>query len=104
MRSVHVLSLALFGGAAALVASASACARGVPAGFDSSSQGDVPLFGSAECTGLECGDAACTTTISGTVVAPNGEDPVYNAIVYVPSAPLAPIAQGSTCERCNVVS
>jgi hypothetical protein len=70
------------------------------------------------CTGLCPYQAACdggtTTAIQGTVYAavsmflnpnaptsvPNPPDPVPNVLVYVPNAPLAPIAQGYTIGQC----
>jgi hypothetical protein len=41
------------------------------------------------------------TTLTGTVFAPNGTLPLYNAIVYVPSSAVAPFPQGATCDPCN---
>jgi hypothetical protein len=48
------------------------------------------------------------TTITGTVVAPTdatagfgNPDPIYNAVVYVPSGPLQAITTGATCEQCS---
>jgi len=40
------------------------------------------------------------TSISGTVYAPNGTLPIYNAAVYVPSAALAPIPDGVGSATC----
>lgn len=62
-----------------------------------------------DCTGLDCRPVTCpdpnvTTTVSGIVTAPNGTLPLYNAIVYVPAAPLEPLADGASCDRCGSVS
>jgi hypothetical protein len=50
---------------------------------------------SVACTGLCMQQMTCpmmgqTTSVSGTVYAPNGTDPVYNALVYVPNGGAAP--------------
>jgi hypothetical protein len=42
-----------------------------------------------------------TTTLSGTVFAPNGSLPLYDAIVYVPTTPVAAFTDGVTCDRCD---
>jgi len=42
--------------------------------------------------------------VTGFVTAPNGTLPLYNAIVYVPQEPLAPLTEGTTCDRCGSVS
>jgi hypothetical protein len=61
----------------------------------------------AGCTGIACDRVYCpnggTTSLSGTVVSPRptDPDPVYNAIVYVPNAPVAPFTPGVTCDRCG---
>jgi hypothetical protein len=39
--------------------------------------------------------------VHGTVLDPAGLKPVYNAIVYVPTTTLDPIATGPTCEPCG---
>jgi hypothetical protein len=42
--------------------------------------------------------------VTGVVTAPNGTLPLYNAIVFVPNAPLEPMTEGITCDRCGSVS
>lgn len=61
------------------------------------------------CEGLRCLQVKCDqpgtyTTISGTVTAPNGTLPLYNAIVFVPNKPLDPVPEGASCDRCGNVS
>jgi hypothetical protein len=52
-----------------------------------------------------CSNPTCPsgsrTVISGTVYAPNGSLPIYDAIVYVPSEPLQPVADGVSCDQCG---
>ena len=64
------------------------------------------------CTGLCLQQTTCsgsaTTSISGTVYAPNGTTPLPNVLVYVPNAPLASFPAGVTCgvtaSGCPLVS
>ena len=58
------------------------------------------------CTGLclqqvTCSNPAITTTVTGKVFAPNGQDPLLNALVYVNNAPVDPFPQGVTCDQCG---
>jgi hypothetical protein len=57
------------------------------------------------CSGLCSQIAPCAsgqeTRLSGTVYAPNGSEPLFNALVYVPNKPLPAISTGPTCERCE---
>ena len=48
-----------------------------------------------------CSNPNVTTTISGTVYAPNGVDPLLNALVYVPNAPVLPFTQNISCDNCG---
>jgi hypothetical protein len=50
-------------------------------------------------TGKQCLDNS--TSISGTVYDPAGQNPVYNVAVYVPSAPLQALPKGVTCGSCQ---
>ncbi len=60
------------------------------------------------CTGLCTNVAACTPTtqtkITGTVYAPNGIEPLYNALVYIPTGAIAAIPDGLQCDRCGTTS
>lgn len=62
----------------------------------------------APCEGIGCKQVVCagggTTSISGTVFAPNGTLPIYNATVYVPLREVGPITTGATCDRCTELS
>jgi hypothetical protein len=72
-----------------------------------------PADAGAGCTGLclqqtTCpGSSGITTTVSGTVYAPNGTDPLYNATVYVPNGGPAPgygvtgFTTGVHCGQCG---
>jgi hypothetical protein len=65
----------------------------------------------APCTGLCLQQTTCsgtaTTSITGTVYAPNGTDPLYDTLVYVPNggpAPtygVQPFAPGVSCDSCS---
>ncbi len=58
------------------------------------------------CTGLclqqvTCSNPAVTTSLTGTVYAPNGVDPLPNVLVYVPNAPVLPFTPGVACDNCS---
>ncbi len=59
----------------------------------------------AECIGLSCFQVDCpgggTTSVSGTIYAPNGTLPLYNVTVYVPAGPVGDLAPGAQCDRCG---
>jgi Bacterial Ig-like domain (group 3)/MBG domain/Putative Ig domain/NHL repeat len=45
--------------------------------------------------------AQSTTTIGGTVYAPNGVDPLVNVLVYVTTSPVSPPVSGANCPGVN---
>ncbi|HEV3193321.1 MAG TPA: hypothetical protein VGY54_22590, partial [Polyangiaceae bacterium] len=62
------------------------------------------------CTNLCLKQTTCpgngTTSVSGVVYAPTPPrfgvaDPLYNALVYIPNAPVQPFAPGVSCDRCG---
>jgi hypothetical protein len=82
--------------------------NGASSGGDNVPQGGLGDQAKPPCEGLACQQVECdngvTTTVSGIVTAPNGTLPLYNAIVFVPNAPLDPLADGASCDRCGSVS
>jgi hypothetical protein len=99
--SSFVLGLALAG----VVGLASLAGCGDDGGGDGNADIDASPGGPDACVGLQCDLVECplgqTTSLSGTVYAPNGTLPLYNAIVYVPNAPIDAFIPGATCDRCD---
>jgi hypothetical protein len=68
---------------------------------------DDPPQPADACVGLECQVVPCeaqgrgTTSVSGTVYAPNGTLPLYGVTVYVPSSEPGPLPEDVQCTRCN---
>jgi hypothetical protein len=50
---------------------------------------------------VACPGNGITTTLTGTVYAPNGLDPISGALVYIPNAPVLPFAPGVACQKCS---
>lgn len=100
--------------AVASTASVSACGSDTDAGEERtppSVADEPPTFdrdAAKPCTGFCLRQQACpggeTTTLTGTVRDPAGKVPLYNVLVYVPNAPLEPLAKGASCDRCGTVS
>jgi hypothetical protein len=89
--------------AKAAVLVVAACGPSLPADPDAVGIDAVPP--DAACINLQCQQVRCdngaTTRLSGTVFTPRGALPLPNVIVYVPNAPLQPISEGVSCDRCD---
>jgi hypothetical protein len=85
------------------VAQCGSCPSGQTCGGGGASKCGVLV--DPNCTGLCPNVKTCAagseTRLSGTVYAPNGTEPLYNALVYVPNAPLPAIPVGPSCGRCE---
>jgi hypothetical protein len=70
--------------------------------------GDASKQDAGACVNLQCLVAKCdggaSTTLTGTVYDPAGLNPIYNATVYVPNAPLPPFPNGVGVETCSAQS
>ena len=70
--------------------------------------GVCPGTGIGVCTGIQCNVATCpnggTTSLSGTVYDPAAVNPIYDALVYVPNAPLDPVDTGASCQLCTAAA
>jgi hypothetical protein len=73
---------------------------------DPGSEPDAGLPPDAACDGLACKIANCSskglpsTSVSGTVYAPNGTLPLYGVSVYVAASDPGPMVEGVTCGNC----
>jgi len=61
------------------------------------------------CTGIQCNVKtdcanAAKTTVTGTVYDPAAINPIYNALVYIPNAPLDPVPTGASCDQCTATA
>ena len=92
------------------------CPPGTPPGGITLPGGATTATGMTRpgCTNLCLQQVTCpgggSTTVTGTVYAPTPStflppggmpDPLYNAVVYVPNAPVAPFTTGVTCDQCG---
>jgi hypothetical protein len=120
MRTVHALGILAALGSVIGAASAG-CGSATPRpsiddpnAFDAGESPESgPGFGGGgdagmACVGLQCKQKVCSgggdTTVTGTVYAPNGTLPLYNAIVYVPNATPDALSKGATCDKCGAVT
>jgi hypothetical protein len=83
-------------------------------GSGGSSSGSAPIFGldgsiadtgSGGCVGLQCQQQSCpgggSTTITGHVYDPAGNNPLYKVVVYVPGSDPTPITDGIGAGSCS---
>jgi hypothetical protein len=94
-------------GCGGLTSSCGSCSNGQVcggAGVASVCGAPVRSDGGAPCTNLCLRQVTCdagTTTLTGIVYAPNGVDPLYGALVYVPNGTVRPFTPGVTCLTCD---
>jgi hypothetical protein len=96
-------------GLAALLVLAGCGGKATPGNGDGGNGGDGGSGdaggGDGGCVGLGCYQVSCpgggTTSLSGTVYAPNGTLPLPHVQVYVPAGAVAPLTDGVQCERCT---
>lgn len=59
------------------------------------------------CENLQCQQYVCpgdgTTSLSGTVYDPAGNNPLFGVVVYVPNKPVEALPSGASCDGCNAL-
>lgn len=82
------------------------CFAGMIVGACNPNDGDTTDGGDGPCEGIGCSIVDCatqgrpSTTVSGTVFAPNGTLPLFGVTVYVPISDPGPLPAGVQCDRC----
>jgi hypothetical protein len=116
MRTAHVVGLFLgVVSSIGLIGAGCGSANERPQIADDSGPGSSGSSGFGEageaataCVNLQCQQKTCSgggdTTVTGTVFAPNGTLPLYNAIVYVPNGTPDKLTNGASCDKCGAVT
>src|SRR5882724_8892398 len=71
-------------------------------GGDDDTGGKMDAYTGLECQVVDCASkGASDTSVSGTIMAPNGTLPLYGINVYVPREDPGPLTEGAICDQCS---
>jgi hypothetical protein len=99
-----VLLLACSAGSTTPLGNGSPSGSGGSSGSATGSGGTVHVGSGGSGSNVNVGGTSgstCPTSVSGTVYDPSGALQLFGVVLYVPSSPLEPIAEGAACETCD---